>query len=73
MVIELHQIPYDVLYTSTYSRVCDVYNVFRRAGKRQHMEFQLHLIAVQLEGKRRGHVGFTPTETRWQKLVDQRE
>lgn len=51
VIVKLHQIPYDVLCTSTYIRVSDVDNVFRLAGKRQHMEFQLHLIAVQLEGK----------------------
>lgn len=51
VIVERFQIPYDVLRTSTYSRVGDVHNVYSLAGERQHVEFQLHLIAVQLEGK----------------------
>lgn len=56
VVVELHQIPYDVVGATTYLRVCDVYNIFSLTGKWQHMELQLHLVAVQLEGKWRGHV-----------------
>lgn len=59
MVVELHQLPYDVISVTAYIRICDVYNVYSLTGKRQHVEVHLHLVAVQLEGIRGGHVGFT--------------
>lgn len=33
VVVELHQIPYDVVDATTYLWVCDVYNVFSLTGK----------------------------------------
>lgn len=63
VVVKVHQIIYDVLDVTTCVRFCDVYNVFGLAGKRQHMELQLYLVAVQLEGGEEGKdVGFTPAD-----------
>lgn len=48
-VVELLQAPNDVVRVATF-RLHDVHDVSRLAGKRQHVELQLHLVAVQLEG-----------------------
>lgn len=74
MVVELPQIPYDIFDATTYIRLSDVYNVFSLAGERQHVELELHLVAVQLEVKMKRTGKF---HTHWgkmaDKLADQRE
>lgn len=48
LVLKHRQVMYDVICASTQRRVCDVHDVYRLAGKRQHMEVHLDLISVQL-------------------------
>lgn len=52
MVVKLPQIPDDVVCASTYFRFRDVHYVLSFASERQHVEFELDFIAVQLEGDR---------------------
>lgn len=51
IVVKVHQTLYDVVSATAYILVSDVYDVSGFTGKRQHMELQLYLIAVQLERK----------------------
>lgn len=56
LVFKHLQVIYDVICASTYPRVYDVHDVYRLAGKRQHVEVHLDLITVQLR-ERGGHGG----------------
>lgn len=49
MVVEIHQTPYDIINATAYIYVSDVDNVSGLSGKRQHVELQQYLVAVQLE------------------------
>lgn len=51
MVVEIHQSLYDPIRIPTYIRIKDADNDFSFAGKRQHMEIQLGVVAVQLKGQ----------------------
>lgn len=54
VVVELPQIPDDVVRASAYVRLGDVHDVLGLASEGQHVEFQLHFVAVQLEGDTKG-------------------
>ena len=64
-IVETLQIPNDVVNVSTDIRVCDVYNDFYHSGKWQHMEPQLNLVAVQLEGKYKKYM-WSMFQTYWE-------
>lgn len=49
VVVEIHQIPDDIICACTYFRVPDVHYILSFAREGQHVELQLDLIAVQLE------------------------